>query len=200
MSDRVVIVFGLAGSGKSTLANGLGAQLGLRVIHPSGIMRDLLEQKTVDLSHTRQNEGFWESEEGSRLLSGRLTDEAPIDLAVDKILLAEVSKGEVVIDSWSLPWLTSRGVRIHLLSDLQVRAGRAAARAGISVELARERISRKDEDTRQLFLKLYGFDIMERQESLFHFTLDTDVLGPEEVLAETVQFLRAQHGSTFRTV
>jgi dephospho-CoA kinase len=62
---RVVVVFGLAGSGKSTLANGIGQQFGLRVIHPSGIMRDLLEKKTVDLKRTRQNDGYWETDQDS---------------------------------------------------------------------------------------------------------------------------------------
>jgi cytidylate kinase len=96
-----------------------------------------------------------------------------------------------VIDSWSLPWLTSKGVRLHLLASLDVRARRAAARAKIPVELARARIARKDEETRQLFLRLYGFDIMERHESLFHFTLDTRVLDAEEVLAEAGRFLKS---------
>lgn len=188
---RVVVVFGLAGSGKSTLANGIGQQFGLRVIHPSGIMRDLLEKKTVDLKRTRQNDGYWETEEGARILADRLDQEAPVDLEADKILLEEVDKGEVVIDSWSLPWLTSKGLRIHLLADLTVRARRAAERGGIPYQKALERISAKDEQTRQLFLRLYGFDI-KQDHHVFEYTLDTDELSQAEVLDRACHELRRQ--------
>ena len=190
---RVVVVFGLAGSGKSTLANGIGQQFGLRVIHPSGIMRDLLEKKTVDLQRTRQNDGYWETEEGARILADRLDQEVPVDLKADKILLEEVEKGEVVIDSWSLPWLTSKGLRIHLLADLTVRARRAAERGGIPYQKALERISAKDEQTRQLFLRLYGFDI-KQDHHVFEYTLDTDELNEVEVLERACAHLRSEWG------
>jgi cytidylate kinase len=115
----------------------------------------------------------------------------PVDLEADKILLEEVDKGEVVIDSWSLPWLTGKGLRIHLLADLTVRAKRAAERGGIPYQNALERISAKDEQTRQLFLRLYGFDI-KKDHHVFGYTLDTHELSQAEVLARACHELRRQ--------
>lgn len=132
--DRVVLIFGLAGSGKSTLANGIrGRHFGLRVIHPSGIMRDLMERKQVDLERTRQNDGYWESDEGARLLADRLGQGHPCGRRGQLDASPGGRQGDVVIHSWALPWLADKGVKIHLLADLPVRAQRAAERAQIPI-------------------------------------------------------------------
>src|SRR3989338_8439649 len=114
MKDDVIIIFGFSGSGKSTIANLVGEKYGLRVIHPSGILRDLYEKKKVDLGNTRYNTGFWESEEGVKLFESRLDEDEPLDVVSDRILVREAERGNVVIDSWSLPWLTDKGRKICL--------------------------------------------------------------------------------------
>ena len=108
MDENVIIIFGFSGSGKSTIANLVGEKYELRVIHPSGILRDLYEKKKVDLENTRYNTGFWESEEGIRLFKSRLDENEPLDVVSDKILVQEAERGNVVVDSWSLPWLTDK--------------------------------------------------------------------------------------------
>jgi len=157
MIENVVIIFGFSGSGKSTMANLVGERYSLRVVHPSGILRDLYEGKKVDIGNTRYNTGFWESEEGIELFKSRLDKEEPLDVVSDRILVEEVRKGKVVIDSWSLPWLTDTGTKIYLKADLEIRAQRVAQRSGITYERAVEVVSMKDEETRKLFKKLYGF-------------------------------------------
>lgn len=180
-SPRVVIVFGLGASGKSTLARALAARLGLRLVHPSGLIRQLMEGDSPEPDRSRCNDGYWESEEGMRRLSRRLRQDAPVDVEVTQILLREVDRGEVVIDSWSLPWLSLLGTKIHLRASLAVRAKRAAARANISSTLAAQRIEQKDFETRDLFLRLYGFDIFHDFEDRFHLTVDTEALTAEQV-------------------
>lgn len=152
-------------------------------------MRDLMEKGAVDLGATRQNDGYWETEEGARRLRERLSEDEPVDLAADRLLLEEVERGEVVIDSWSLPWLSGKGIKVHLMADLEVRARRAALRGGLTPDQARERIAAKDEDTRHLFLRLYGFDIQRDLEGVFHHTIDANTLDAEEVLKLTLTLL-----------
>lgn len=177
-----IIIFGFSGSGKSTLANRLGEKYGLRVIHPSGILRDLLENKPVDLAHTRYNRGFWESPAGIHLFKSRLEEKEPLDVISDKILLQEIQKGKVVIDSWSLPWLTDLGYRIYLQADLDIRAKRVSLRSGISYQQAREIAAMKDKETTLLFQRLYGFNI-EQDHNVFNLVVDTNKLNEKEVLA-----------------
>ena len=187
--DKVVIIFGLAGVGKSTLAENLGAALGLRVIHPSGIMRDLMSGNDANLSKTKSNDGFWETDRGSKMLADRLQSEKPIDVHVNNLLLDEVKKGELVIDSWTLPWLTEKGLKIHLKAPLEVRAQRAAQRCGQSKQMMREKIAKKDSDSRALFQRLYAFDIM-KDHDVFHHTVQTEHLDARQVLERVLDLCR----------
>lgn len=173
MKDNVVIIFGFSGSGKSTIANLVAEKYGLRVVHPSGILRDLYEKKKVDLDNTRYNTGFWECEEGVKLFKSRLDEEEPLDVVSDRILVEEVKKGNVVIDSWSLPWLTEMGVKIYLEADLEVRAQRVAKRGSMSDDRALEVVAMKDEETRKLFKRLYGFDI-KQDHNVFDYIIKTN--------------------------
>ena len=179
---RVVIIFGLTASGKSTLAASLAKNCGLRLVHPSGVMRDLMEFGEAKLDRPRANRGYWESAEGAKLLSDRLQHETPVDVAATQVLLREVDRGDVVIDSWSLPWLTPIGLKIHLQAELATRSKRAALRSSLPLDVAELRIRQKDEETRQLFLRLYGFDIFVDLKDRFHLTVTTDGLSQEQVL------------------
>ncbi|MDO8661053.1 MAG: hypothetical protein Q7K43_04130, partial [Candidatus Woesearchaeota archaeon] len=67
---------------------------------------------------------IWESEEGIRLFKSRLSEDEPLDVVCDRILVQEVERGTAVIDSWSLPWLTDKGIKIYLKADLEIRAQR----------------------------------------------------------------------------
>lgn len=179
MIDDVIIIFGFSGAGKSTLANRLAAHYGMRVIHPSGILRDLLEGRIPDIANSQYNQGFWESPEGVKLFKERLLTDVPMDVLADQILLQEVAKGNVVIDSWSLPWLTDKGYKIYLEASPEIRAKRVSLRSGISYDSALERITMKDTETCKMFKKSYGFDIA-RDHDVFDLKLDTDHLTEEE--------------------
>lgn len=183
-----IILFGFSGSGKSTVANLVEEKYGLRVIHPSGILRDLYEGKKVDVGNTRYNTGFWESEEGVRLFMSRLDEDEPLDIVSDKILVKEVRKGNVVIDSWSLPWLTDKGRKIYLQGDLKVRAQRVAKRSDISYKRALEIVTMKDEETRNLFKRLYGFDI-KQDHDVFDYIINTNSLTKSEVFRSVCSYL-----------
>ena len=188
MVENVIIIFGFSGPGQSTIANLLGEKYGLRVIHPSGTLRDLYEKKEIDLGKTRYNTGFWESEEGIRLFQSRLAEDEPLDLVSDRILLQEVEKGDVIIDSWSLPWLAEKGIKIYLESDLEVRAARVAKRSGISYEKALDVVAMKDEETRKLFKRLYDFDI-KRDHAVFDLVINTNKFTKEEVFQRVGDYL-----------
>ena len=188
IKNKVIIIFGFSGSGKSTLANLIAKKYNLRVIHPSGILRNLYEQKEIDLSKTKHNKGFWETKKGIKLFKNRLKEKEPLDIISDKILLEEVKKGNVVIDSWNLPWLTNKGIKIYLKANLNERAKRVAKRSNINYFKAVKIIKLKDEETRKLFRREYCFDI-KNDLNVFDLIVNTTSVNQDEVFNVVCEFL-----------
>lgn len=188
MKHTTIILFGFSGSGKSTIANDLGKRLSLRVIHPSSILIDLLKGDLPNIGDSKEGKGFWESTEGIELFKGRLTDTQPIDLHCDTLLLKEIEKGNVVMDSWSVPWFTDCGIKIYLRAARKTRIGRVAKRSGVSKKVAEKTIHMKDNETRNLYLKHRGFDI-KKDHDVFDVVIDTDYLSPNEIIQKILDYL-----------
>jgi cytidylate kinase len=174
-----IIIFGLTGSGKSTMANMLGKELNLRVVHPSSILKELLEGKKPDIKNSKEGTGFWESREGITLFKKRLDDKTPIDFICDQILLKEIKKGSLVMDSWTMPWLAKTGIKICLQATSATRSKRVAQRSNISIEKATQVLRMKDKETRKLYLN--RFDI-KKDNQVFDLIIKTDHLLPNEIL------------------
>lgn len=183
-----IILFGFSGSGKSSIADLVAKEYGLRVIHPSSILQDLYAGKKIDINNTRPGKGFWESEKGVELFKNRLNEDEPLDVLSDKILLKEAAKGNVVIDSWSLPWLTDIGTKIYLKASRDIRAARVAKRSNISYAKAFQVVKMKDKETRKLFKRIYGFDI-KKDTSVFNLIIDTNNINENKVFKEVKDYL-----------
>ena len=188
MTNERIIIFGFSGSGKSTIADMVGKRYGLRVIHPSSILRNLLENKSFDLDKTKAGKGFWESKKGMQLFKDRLKDEKPMDMVSDKILLKELSRGNVVIDSWSMPWLYKEGIKIYLQGTLSERAERVSKRSKINIKQATDAIRIKDSETRKMFKRIYGFD-MSKDLDVFDLTINTTPLNQDQVFNKVADYL-----------
>ncbi|MEI6117809.1 MAG: hypothetical protein WCP92_00700 [bacterium] len=39
----------------------MGKKYNLKIVHPSGVLRNLCENKPIDINKTEYNTGFWES-------------------------------------------------------------------------------------------------------------------------------------------
>jgi len=102
------------------------------------------------------------------------------DKVVDKKLLELSQQGNVVLDSWTMPWLLKKGFKIWLEASPKKRAERIAKRDGISVEEALKALRSKEERTKAIYKKLYGFSLGDGFKP-FHLILDTDNLKVEEV-------------------
>ena len=171
----VICICGMAGSGKSTLAKKLAEKYGLK--YYSG--GDALKALALEEGYKTFNSGWWESEEGKRFLEKRGKD-PKFDKAVDKKLLELAKQGNVVLDSWTMPWLLKKGFKVWLEASPEKRAKRIAVRDGISVDEAFNALRNKEEQTKAIYKKLYGFRLGEDL-SPFHLILDTECLEAEEV-------------------
>jgi cytidylate kinase len=166
----------MAGSGKSTVARRLAEKYGLK--YYSG--GDTLKTLAIEQGYTVLDRGWWESAEGMKFLERRDKD-PEFDKAVDRKLLRLTHRGNVVLDSWTMPWLIKRGFKIWLEASVEKRAERIAGRDGISFKDALRALRRKERRTKAIYKKLYGFSLGE-DFTPFNLILDTDNLKSDEAL------------------
>jgi len=171
----VICVAGFTGSGKSTLAKRLAEKYGLR--HFSG--GSALKTLAIEMGYKPCERGWWETEEGMRFLQQRMRD-SEFDRKVDEELIRWAKRGNVVLDSWTMPWLLNEGFKVWLEASPDVRARRIVERDGISLEKAISALKERDLKTKMIYKKLYGFDLGE-DFSPFDLILDTNELNADEV-------------------
>jgi cytidylate kinase len=171
----VICIGGMAGSGKSTVARRLAQKYELEYLSGGNALRAL----AVEEGYKSQGAGWWESREGMRFLEEREKDHR-FDKAVDKKLLEMARKGNVVLDSWTMPWLLEGAFKMWLEASPEKRAKRIVGRDGISFEEALSALKRKERQTKAIYKELYGFNLGEDL-TPFNFVLDTNNLGGEEV-------------------
>jgi len=174
--QRIVIcVCGMAGCGKSTVSKRLAEKYGLKYLSGG----DALKALAIEMGYRARGVGWWETEEGKRFLQQRVGN-SNFDKRVDEKLLEWAERGNVVLDSWTMPWLLKEGFKVWLEVSPRERARRIAKRDGISYREALEALKEKDEKTKAIYKGLYGFDLGEDL-SPFNIVLDTNNLKASEV-------------------
>ena len=171
----LVCISGMAGTGKSTLAKKLAKKYKLRYYSGGDALKELAKIEGYDSS----SRGWWESREGLSFLEKREKN-LEFDKAVDDKLLEYAQQGQVLLDSWTMPWLLKTGFKIWLVASIEKRAERIAKRDKISIKEALRVLKEKEARTKAIYKKLYGFRLGEDLEP-FNLVLDTDSLNAAEV-------------------
>ena len=171
----VVCISGMAGTGKSTLAKKLAQKYKLK--YYSG--GDALKELAKDEGYNPSSRGWWESPEGLSFLRKREKN-LKFDKAVDDKLLEYAQQGNVLLDSWAMPWLLKTGFKIWLVASEEKRAERIAKRDKIAVKKALQVLKEKEARTKAIYKKLYGFTLGEDFDP-FNLVLGTDNLDAGEV-------------------
>ena len=171
----VICISGMAGTGKSTLSKKLAEKYHLSCYSGGDALKELANAEGYDASR----QGWWESPEGLKFLDERVND-PKFDKAVDAKLLEYAERGNVLLDSWTMPWLLKEGFKIWLLASLEKRAARVAVRDKITFDEALKVLKEKEDRTKSIYKKLYGF-ALDEDLAPFDLVLDTDNLSADEV-------------------
>jgi len=175
-SQKVVICLaGLTACGKSTAAKLLAKRFRLKYVSGGIALKEL----ALKLGYKAKQRGWWESTEGIRFLKQRALD-PQFDKQIDAKLLEWARRGNVVLDSWTMPWLAKTGFKIWLEVSADERARRLTQRDGISLQKAKQVVNEKDGRTRQIYERLYGFKLGEDY-SPFDLILDSESLSSDDV-------------------
>jgi CMP/dCMP kinase len=171
----VICISGMAGTGKSTLSKKLAEKYNLKCYSGGDALKELAKAEGYDVSR----QGWWESPEGLNFLKERVID-PKFDKAVDAKLLEYAQQGNVLLDSWTMPWLLKEGFKIWLMASIEKRATRVAERDKITVNEAFKVLEEKEAMTKAIYKKLYGF-VLGEDFAPFDLVLDADNLNAEEV-------------------
>jgi cytidylate kinase len=171
----VICLAGLTACGKSTVAKRLAEKYGLQYLSGGSALKEL----AIKMGYGTEEKGWWETSEGMKFLEHRLHDSS-FDQKVDEQLLQWAQRGNVILDSWTMPWLSKTGFKIWLEASPKIRAQRLAKRDNITVQEAENAVAEKDRKTKQIYERLYGFKLGE-DFSPFDLILDTDRLNADEV-------------------
>jgi len=170
----VICIAGMTACGKSTVARRLAQKYGLKYVSGGTALKEL----AIPMGYKAQERGWWETTEGMRFLEKRLRD-FRFDKQVDTELLKWAEHGNVVLDSWTMPWLFKNGFKIWIEVSPQERARRLARRDKISLREAEKAIREKDGKTKRIYERLYGLKLGE-DFSPFDLVLDTELLSANE--------------------
>jgi cytidylate kinase len=171
----IICISGMTGSGKSTVAEKIADKYGLGYFSGGNTLKSLAREE----GYNSNMQGWWETHQGLKFLQQRMSDPT-FDKKIDEKLLELAENGNVVLDSWTMPWLLDGGFKIWLETSPDVRAKRVVKRDGINVEEAMKVLKEKDEKTRAIYKNLYGFNLG-HDLSPFNFILATEELNSEEV-------------------
>jgi len=171
----IICLAGLTACGKSTAAKRLAERYGLTYVSGGTALKDI----ALKMGYKAKDKGWWESPEGMRFLRQRQLDPT-FDKQVDTQLLEWIERGDIVLDSWTMPWLAKKGFKIWLEVPPKERAKRLARRDSIRMEEAMRVIKEKDAKTKRIYESLYGFKLGEDY-SPFDLILDSESLTSNEV-------------------
>jgi len=170
----VICISGLTASGKSTVARMLAEKYGLKYYSGGQMLKEI----AINEGYSPGGEDWWGTEEGKRFLKERFRN-LDYDRKVDRMLVKKAEEGNVILDSWTMPWLLDYGFKIWIDASKEIRAKRLSGRNKVPFEEALRALEEKDEATRKIYRTLYGIDLG-FDLSPFHVILDNSNLNIEE--------------------
>ena len=162
--------------GKTTIAKGIAEEFGLTHLSGGDILKELAEEKGFKTG----GDDWWDTQEGMNFLSQR-QENSEFDKKVDDKLKKHFLDGNVVITSYTLPWLVEGGVKIWLEGSKENSAQRMTTRDNMSKDNALEIVQKRYQENKKIYKALYGFEFGEDL-SLFDKVIETDGLNASEVL------------------
>ena len=179
---RSNIISGPPAIGKTTIAKAITEEFGLTHLSGGDILKELAEEEGFKTG----GDDWWDTQEGMNFLSQR-QENSEFDKKVDEKLKKHFLDGNVVITSYTLPWLVEGGVKIWLEGSKENSAQRMTTRDNLSKDSALEIVQKRYQENKKIYKALYGFEFGEDL-SVFDKVIETDGLNASQVLdiAKTV--------------
>lgn len=172
---EAIIIAGLPAAGKTATSKIVAKRLGLSVLGGGDILKEMAEEHGYIISGS----DWWDTEEGLRFLEERKKD-PEFDKEVDRRMLEKIRNGDIVVTSWTMPWLSDVGFKVWLDADQEVRGGRMSKRDKTAIEHSKKITAERDKKNYELYEKLYNIKLG-RDKKPFDVIINTEKLTAEQV-------------------
>jgi len=172
---KAIILCGSPAVGKTTVARIIASKLKLKLIGGG----DILKEIALEEGYKAVGDDWWDTKDGMKFMAER-AGSPEFDREVDRRLLVRAKKGDVVITSYTLPWLAKDGVKVWLAGNNKSRAERMAKRDSSSPEECAKVVEERDRENFALYKKLYGIRFG-KDISPFSIIVGTDGVPAAEV-------------------
>ncbi|QQG49539.1 MAG: cytidylate kinase family protein [archaeon] len=172
--------------GKTTVSKMVASELSLQMVGGG----DVLKEMAAEEGYSTGGEDWWDKGEGMKFLQERKRSSS-FDKEVDERLLKKAKKGDVVITSYPVPWLTGDGVKVWLSGSVESRAARMAKRDGLSVAECRSVLSVRDTENYKLYKKIYSIEFG-KDLGPFDLVVDTDTIDEAQVAEIILEYVKSR--------
>jgi cytidylate kinase len=171
-----VVISGSAAVGKTTLADALAKEFGFKLYNGGDILKEIARQQ----GHTISGNDWWDSDDAVGFMKERKKNPA-FDKQVDEKLIKIAQKGNVIITSHTLPWLTSELITFWLSATQEKRSERMSKRDNISLSEALDIVKMRDRENKKIYKNIYGSQFGENKD-VFDFIVNTELLTLESLV------------------
>ncbi|VFJ15083.1 AAA family ATPase [Candidatus Nitrosocosmicus franklandus] len=172
-----IVISGWPAVGKTTIAVNLAKDFNLKLWNGG----DILKMMAYDRGYSSSLEhDWWDTEEAAKFMNER-NNNPNFDREVDNRLIELLKGGDVVITSYTLPWIADATINFWLQGSVENRSKRMSIRDNIDIETARKIVQRRDFENKQIYKKLYQFEFGEKLD-VFDFSMNTDILTLESLI------------------
>lgn len=181
---KAIVVSGLPAVGKTTVSKRIARELRKPLVGGG----DVLKEMAVEEGYEPGGDDWWDTAEGMKFLEERKRKPG-FDKEVDARLIQKAKKGDVVITSYPVPWLTDDGVKVWLTGSVNSRATRMSKRDGLPLSKCKEILSVRDAENFKLYKKIYGIEFgMDLKR--FDLVVETDNIDEPRVADIVLQYVR----------
>jgi len=174
--DISVVISGSAAVGKTTLAHALAKEFGFKLYNGGDILKEIARQQGYSVT----GNDWWDSNEAIGFMKERKKNSI-YDRQVDEKLTNIAKKGNVIITSHTLPWLTPEPITFWLSASPQKRSERMSKRDKISIKEALRIVRMRDRENKKIYKKIYGANFGDGLE-VFDFMINTELLSLDSLV------------------
>ena len=174
--SKSIVVSGPPAIGKTTVAKGLAKEFGLNYLSGGDILKELASEQ----GFSSNGDDWWDTEDGMKFLNQR-KENSEFDKKVDEKLIELFEKGNVVITSYTLPWLIDTGIKLWLNGTVENSAKRMQNRDNMDASSALDVVNKRFNENKLIYKNLYNFEFGDDL-SVFDKIIQTDGINAVQVL------------------